>query len=249
MDIAEIWRYPVKSMQGEHLAVGEETSDGLVGDREWGLVEGGKVLTGRRAPELLGAAATWRDGEVEVRLPDGRAVPAGGPGTDDAVAGWLGRPASLRPARELPALRAETYADPTDDSSEVLEWTMPQGRFVDALPLLLVTTASLRAGAALHPDGRWDVRRFRPNVLIDADGNGWVEDDWVERRVRIGNDVVVVPQRRCGRCTMVTRPQPGIDRDLDIFRTLHRHHDAKFGVWATVEHPGTIRPGDPVVVD
>jgi uncharacterized protein YcbX len=124
---------------------------------------------------------------------------------------------------------------------------MPAGRFVDALPLLIVTTAALRAGAAAHPDGAWDVRRFRPNIVVDVDGTGWVEDGWCGRTVRIG-DTVVAPVAPCQRCTMVTRPQPGLERDLDVFTTLRREHGATFGVWTQVVQAGTIRAGDAVDV-
>jgi uncharacterized protein YcbX len=100
----------------------------------------------------------------------------------------------------------------------------------------------------LHPEGRWDTRRFRPNIVIDADDDGWLEDGWYHRPVRVG-DAVVLPRQGCARCTMVTRPQPGLERDLDVFKTLARHHEATFGAWAAVETPGAIRVGDEVSVD
>jgi uncharacterized protein len=124
---------------------------------------------------------------------------------------------------------------------------MPQGRLVDAAPLLVLTTASLRAGASLHPSGDWDVRRFRPNLLIATNGDDWDEDDWCGRTVRIG-DVELAPQRPCERCTMVTRVQPGLERDLDIYRTVARHHAGNLGVWTAVHTPGIMRVGDAVVV-
>jgi hypothetical protein len=73
--------------------------------------------------------------------------------------------------------------------------------------------------------------------VIDVDDEGWVEDRWCGRTVRIGTAVVqpAVPRERC---TMVTRPQPGLDRDLDVFKTLARHHGATFGVWTAVQTPG-----------
>ena len=46
---------------------------------------------------------------------------------------------------------------------------------------------------------------------------------------------------------MVTRPQPHLERDLDIYRTVARHHGGNFGVWTAVATPGTIRLGDAVV--
>ncbi len=124
---------------------------------------------------------------------------------------------------------------------------MPPERFVDAMPLLVLTTASLRAAAGLYPTGHWHLGRFRANLVIDVDGDGWVEDGWCSRTIRIG-EVEVVPRQPCVRCTMVTRPQPGIDRDLDIYRTLAHHHGGTLGVWTEVRTPGTVRVGDFVEV-
>jgi hypothetical protein len=50
------------------------------------------------------------------------------------------------------------------------------------------------------------------------------------------------------RCTMVTRPQPGLERDVDVFRSLARHHGGRFGVWTGVRTPGTVAVGDTVVL-
>jgi hypothetical protein len=47
---------------------------------------------------------------------------------------------------------------------------------------------------------------------------------------------------------MVTRPQPGLDRDVDVFKTLARYHGATFGVWATVQTPGVVHVGDQVTI-
>ncbi len=243
--VAQLWRYPVKSMQGERLPAVKVHADGLEGDRRWGVldVRTGRVLTGRREPTLLGARASLGEGtEPSIELPDGTGLVGAGDATDGALSEWLGRPVRLVEAAAH-GDRAEFFADPTDDASEAVEWTMPPERFVDAMPLLLMTTASLRAGAALHPAGQWDVRRFRPNVLFDGSGDGWLEDAWCGQIVRIG-EVEVVPQQPCIRCTMVTRPQPGLTRDLEVYRTLARHHGGHFGVWTVVLNGGTIAEND-----
>ena len=73
MNILELWRYPVKSLQGERLDAAEVTAHGLQGDRAYGIVDvdTGYVLTGRREPRLLFASAAWHDGEVVITGPDG----------------------------------------------------------------------------------------------------------------------------------------------------------------------------------
>jgi uncharacterized protein YcbX len=248
--VIELWRHPVKSLQGERLTEAVVGASGLEGDREWGIRDEatGHILTGRREPRLLLASARWTGGGAPaVTLPDGTVLAGDGPATDAALTDWLGRPVRLVRADHDAGAVGEFFADATDDTSAAIAWTMPPGRFVDALPLLLLTTASLRMGAAKHPGGVWDVRRFRPNLLLDVEGTGWVEDGWCGQTVRAGAVAIEVVQP-CSRCTMVTRPQPGLDRDLDVFRTLARDHDAAFGVWSRVATPGVVRVGDPLVV-
>jgi len=250
MRVLELWRHPVKSLQGERLEEAAIVPDGLAGDREWGIRDKatGNVLTGRREPLLLLASSRLlADGRPEMTLPDGRRLTGATAETDAVLSDWLGRNVALVPCNEPGRRVAEVFADATDDTSPAFEFTLADGHFVDTFPLLLLTTASLRQGAREHPAGVWDVRRFRPNVLIDVDGTGWVEDDWSGKRVRVG-DVALDAQARCERCTMVTRPQPGLERDLDVYRTLARGHSATFGVWSSVQTPGVVRVGDDVVV-
>jgi uncharacterized protein YcbX len=245
MDVVGLWRYPVKSLQGEPLESATVEADGLVGDRRWGLRDGstGRILTGRRRPELLGASATYDGDTPVITLPDGSTAAGPGERTDSLLSDWLGSPVSLVSALGGEAGRAEFFADATDDTSEAIEWTMPGGRYVDASPILVLTTVSLRTAAAHHPDGTWDVRRFRPNVVVDLDGEGWIEDSWVGHELRFAT-VTLAPIEPCTRCTMVTRAQPGLDADVEVFRTLARHHRAQFGVWSDVVAPGSLSVGD-----
>ena len=94
----------------------------------------------------MASARLGEGGRPVLTLPDGTELDGPGPATDAALAGWLGRDVALVPAAGDPGGRAEFFADATDDSSAAIEWTMPQGRFVNALPLLLLTADSLRAG-------------------------------------------------------------------------------------------------------
>jgi uncharacterized protein YcbX len=249
VELVGLWRYPVKSLQGERVESAAFRNGGIVGDREWGIrdEQTGKILTARRRPELLAAAASYDGGEPVIVLPDGRTATGPGARTDDLLSAWLGSPVSLVAAADREGGRAEFFADATDDTSEAIEWTMPIGRYVDAAPVLVLTTASLRTGARLHPEGTWDPRRFRPNALIDVGGDGWLEDEWVGQRLQIGA-VTLVPAQPCVRCTMVTRAQPGLDADVDVFRTLARHHRGHFGVWSEVVEAGRASVGDRALV-
>ena len=244
MEVVGLWRYPVKSLQGEPTDTAQVEADGITGDRIWGIrdLRTERILTARRRPELLAAVASYEGDQPVITIPDGSTLVGAGARTDRELSRWLATPVSLVSSSGR-AGRAEFFADATDDTSRAIEWTMPLGRYVDASPVLVVTTASLRTGAAHHPQGTWDVRRFRPNVLIDADGDGWLEDSWVGHHVEVGS-VTLIPRQPCVRCTMVTRPQPGLEADVEMFRTLARHHGGLFGVWCDVIAPGPLSVGD-----
>ena len=242
MVVTQLWRYPVKSMQGttvESVTVGP---NGVDGDRGWGVVDpaAGKVLSAKRWPALLlASAAAAEDGMVTITLPDGSAHVAGDPGTDAALSAWLDHEVRVQPPPPGDGLPFENQVDATDDGSGTYDWPGPSGGpFVDLAPIHLLTTASL---------GAWDVRRFRPNVLVDAEGGSFVEDGWVGSTVQVG-EVVVAPFMRTGRCTMVTKPQPGLERDLGVAKALNQRHGMDLGVYCGVERPGVIRVGDPVDV-
>ena len=247
MEVVGLWRHPVKSLQGEPLEDARLEPDGVAGDRRWGIRDEvtGRILTARRRPELLAASATYDGDRPRVTLPDGRTTVGPGRETDALLSDWLGHPVSLVASAGGEGGRAEFFADATDDTSEAIEWTMPAGRFVDAAPLLVVTTASLATGGRLHPAGDWDPRRFRPNVLVETAGDGWLEDSWIGSPLRVGA-AVLEPVQGCVRCTMVTRVQPGLEHDVDIFRTLARHHGGLFGVWCRVVEQAVVTLGDRV---
>lgn len=250
MRVVGVWRYPVKSMQGESLDAADVAVAGVAGDRVWGVRDEvtGKILTGRRDPKILFAHARLVDDGPVIELDDGQVLEGETRETDKALSVWLGKDVRLVRAADEPPRNAEFYDDATDETSAIHEYTMAGERFTDAMPLLLLTTAALRAGARLHPDGQWDPRRFRANVIVDADGDDWVEDGWQRQQVMIGG-TTVVPRQPCPRCTMVTRAQPGgLDGDLDIFRTLARHHGTNLGMWTTVATPGRVAVGDPVLL-
>ena len=112
--VLELWRYPVKSLQGEQLSSVAITSDGLDGDRRFAIfdAETGFGLTGRRVPELLFASARLADGgDVEITLPDGSTA-----ADDEALSAWLGRRVTLRSASAGVARR---YENPVDFEREL----------------------------------------------------------------------------------------------------------------------------------
>jgi uncharacterized protein YcbX len=236
MRVAELWRYPVKSLQGERLDSAELTAEGIEGDRRYAIfdLETGYGLTARRAPDLLFAyAGLTRDGELEITLPDGSVA-----ADDDALSRWVGRPVALRSAG---ADGERHYESPVDFEHEREgDWKHyegPEGAFHDApeVRVSLVSEASL---------GGWDRRRFRSNVVLDGSG----EEELVGQSVELGGAVLDVTLRIV-RCVLTTRAQPdGVERDLDVLRTIARERDACLAVGATVARPGPVRLEDAVTI-
>ena len=229
MRVLELWRYPVKSLQGERLATAQLGPLGIPGDRRWALFDRdtGLGLTARRVPELLfGAARVRPDGGVEVVLPDGTVT------TDDGVlSDWLGRPVTLRAAEVERGPRHYEVPDDDEDVWDAFEGA--SGAFHDSsrTRVSLVSTGTL---------GTWDRRRFRANVLLDGAG----EDALVGSTVRLGTAVLDV-LKPVSRCVMVTRPQPGgIGRDTTVLKTIHRERGSTLAVGALVPVPGRVAVGD-----
>lgn len=243
-----LWRHPVKSMQGERVDEVRIHDRGVVDDRRYGVLDRstGTILTARRESRLLEARALQTGPELVVRLPNGETVLGLGAGSDAALSAWLGRPVHLQEAGEHSAGTYETNVDPTDDESEVVEWTGPEGSFVDAAPVHVLTTASLRAMASSSPPHQWDERRFRANVVVAADGEAFVEDEWVGSTLVIG-EVELEVTKPTGRCAMVGRAQPGgLDGDIGMVRALAEQRELRLGIYARVRRPGVVRVGDGV---
>jgi uncharacterized protein YcbX len=226
--VAELWRYPVKSLVGERLDAAVVGPRGVEGDRLWAVRDpDGKLGSGkstrrfRRMDGLLELAASY-DGDVPVVVfPDGRRLRGDDDALDAALGAHVGRPVTL--ARE----EAVSHFD--------------EG------PVHLVTTATLAAVSAAF-GGEVIPRRVRPNLLVDTGrAEGLVEDGWIGRRVAVGEVVLAI---RCGmtRCLMVGLPQVALPRERGLLRTIVELNDTRLGVVCDVLRGGTVEPGARVEV-
>jgi uncharacterized protein YcbX len=228
--VAGLWRYPVKSMQGEALAAADVDDHGVVGDRQWALldVQSGLTLTGRRQPELLLATGAIEDGRPVITLPDGSTTR-----DDGDLSDWLGRAVRLVEAGDDVRGVYETPADAELEDGDWIRWRGPAGSFHDS-------TRTQLSVLSIDTIGDWDVRRFRPNVVVDRD-----EDALVGTTIELGT-VTLDVMKPIDRCVVVTRAQPGLPRDLDVLRTINRERATFLGVGALVTSPGRIALGDEV---
>ncbi len=128
----------------------------------------------------------------------------------------------------------------------VTDFTLPEETFFDCAMVHLLTTATLDRLRELYPQGRFEVRRFRPNIVVaPASGEkNFVEDDWIGHTLAIGDEVRLNITGPCSRCVMTTLPQGDLPKDPGILRTAAQHNRVNVGVYAAVQRGGTIRRGD-----
>lgn len=279
--VAELWRYPVKSMLGERLQQSEVTAAGVAGDRSFALVdvETGLIASAKR-PARWGrlmelTARLEQTGGATVTFPDGDLASTGGGDLEAKLSAFLGR--EVRVASTAPeGASFEEVWDPGKNDSPLYGTEVasedgqpvvaippspaaPAGTFFDFSAMHVLTTSSLAALQTAYPAGDIDVRRFRPNMVIEVpDELGYVENDWAQAKFSVGTDGLVfqgvMPTMRC---VMTTLAQPGLARDPGILQATNRANRvsvkgmgdyACLGVFCLVTSSGSVGVGDPVRV-
>jgi uncharacterized protein YcbX len=266
--VVALWRYPVKSMMGEELNSSEITDRGLLGDRQFAVVDRvtGKVggaKNPRKWGDFFDFRATFaeapklgrRISPVRITLPDGEVVSNDRTDLEQILSRAFGREIAFVEARaeEMTSGVAEEYWPDMaglDYRDTVTDFEMPAGTFFDSAVVHLLTTSTIDRLRELYPQGRFEARRFRPNIVVStgSEDAGFVENDWIGRTVVIGDTVRLAITKPCQRCVMITLPQGDLPKDSGILRTAAQHNGVNVGVYASVVTGGTVRRGDAVVL-
>jgi MOSC domain-containing protein len=234
--LADLARWPVKSLGGERLAAARLDWRGLAGDRAHALLdrrEGreGRWLTIRQAPRLLAWSAAYREAPDDrldpadpppptLRAPDGTVWPWHDPGLDRALAADLGM--AVRRHRDL-------------------------GGQQDLQASVLVTTEASRRAVAEALGRPVELRRFRTNLHLELDTPAFAEEGWEGGRLQVG-EVTLALAHPCARCVIPTRDPDDLSRWPELLRWLHRRRGGLFGVNARVVAGGRVRVGDRAAV-
>jgi hypothetical protein len=263
--VVSLWRYPIKSMMGEELNASPVTERGLLGDRAMALVdtETGRVVSAKnpkkwasmfdfRAAFVAPPDVDDRLPSVRVTLPDGRIVVSDDPRFADVVSTAIGRPVTLAAVAPSQPSLEEYWPDMAELAHQetVTDENLPADTFFDLATIHLLTTATLDRLRELYPAGRFEARRFRPNIIVQAEDDvvGFIEDKWIGHEIQIGDEVALSITDHCPRCVMTTLPQGDLPKDSDILRTAARHNGVNVGVYAEVRSPGIVHRGDVVSV-
>jgi uncharacterized protein len=261
-----IWRYPLKSAQGESLTQVFFGSDGPAGDRSWACVSADGVTVSAKNPRRWGrmlyvvaTLITTADGEeTVVRVPGGEPLRAGTSEADEALSRWLG--AAVRLTREVPreprlhrlwpkepGMIPEWASNAEAGEEEITEigGATQGGRFVDFGAVHLVTTGAL--DALKYEGAPADVRRLRPNLVLSLDREPVPGD-----RLQVGRDVTLRVLVPTPRCAIPAAAQPGLKPAPEVLRAIGRRRvdipgfgrAACFGTYAQVLSAGDVAVGD-----
>ena len=247
----------------------------------------GKVVSAKSTrlfPGLFGCRAAFIEppqpgGEappVRIALPDGTSVSSDSGDVDRVLSAYFRRDVTL--ARAAPDdFTIDQYhpdvedVDPAGYRDTVVEQKLgsaffaqiglaspvPVGSFLDLFPVSVLTTSTLEQLSELRPQSRFDQRRFRMNVIVDTEEGGFVENDWIDHELAIGEAVRLGVAMADPRCVMTTLAQEDLPKDTEVLRTLTQHNRVQVGaaglfpcagVYTVVQVQGTMRVGDRVVL-
>ena len=233
---------------------------GIVGDRAYALIdaETGKVVSAKsvkRFPDLLMCGAVYLEPPqagkeippVQITLTDGTKVNSDSPHADQVLSDFFNR--KVRLARVAPD---DFTIDPRGhrDTSPI-----PAGSFMDAFPVSVITSSTLDRLSELKPEINFDVRRFRMNVVVKTVEAGFVENQWVGKKLSLGKTVSLGVTMPDARCVMTTMAQEDLPKDARVLKTLVEHNSLDVagsgkspcaGVYAVIGSQGLIRVNDSV---
>jgi uncharacterized protein len=264
--VVSIWRYPVKSMLGEELNSSYVTERGLIGDRVYALIDQqtGKVASAKNPGKwgkLFDFHAAFIDSlqtvdnipPVRITFPDGSQIFSNHGDVDHTLSRVLGREVSVMNA-SLASPSYEEYWPDIEGLAQretLTDEAMPPQTFFDVAVIHLLTTSTIDRLRELYLQGRFEVRRFRPNIVVESasDEKDFIENSWVGKKITIGEEIVLKVTAPCTRCVMTTLPQGDLPKDLGILRTVAKYNQVHAGVYASVNRGGTIRREDIVQME
>lgn len=256
---------------GEELNSSYVTERGLIGDRTYAVIDKqtGKVASAKN-PRKWGKLFDFRSmfvvdslndvndiPPVRITFPDGSNVSCDhqDDDMDYSLSKVFDREVRLMKASGFEKPSYEEYWPDIDGLAQrekVTDEAMPSKTFFDIAVIHILTTSTINRLRELYPEGRFEVRRFRPNIVVESasrEKKDFIENSWVGKKITIGEGIVLKVTAPCTRCVMITLPQGDLPQDLGILSTVARYNQVHAGVYASVERGGTIHRGDTVRIE
>jgi len=255
--VDSLWRYPVKSMRGEQLQEAFAGFPGIYGDRFYAFrssaaPKGFPWFTAREQPAMLSYRPQYRhpdrtimphnlaeaedigsgltpvygdveDFIVDVESPTGERLPI----DDPRLIAVLRE--GIHEKHELTLLRSDR--------------AMTDCRPISIISLQTVRQLSEEVGITV------DKRQFRANIYLDIEsGNGFEEDKFVSRTLRVGMRTEIAVLKRDSRCKISTLDSETTRPNPELMKKLAQDHEGQAGIYGAVLVEGLIRAGDEIVL-
>ena len=251
--------------------------NGVVGDRAYALIdlETGKKASAKNSdfPNMLDCRVAFVEPPqlgrgvppVRITLSSGKSVTSDAAGADAEFSAHFGRKVRLAP---VPANYFTIHQTPDRREPEQRHGAaflkasgiispLPEGSFLDLFPMSVMTLSTLRRLGELQCQSRFDLRRFRMNLIVDTPEQGFVENGWIGKALSVGGRAKLDVAMADPRCVMTTLAQDDLPKDTEVMRALTMHNRLEIpgigrlpcaGVYAAVAEPGRLSVGDPVVL-
>ena len=261
-------------MMGEALSEADIGEAGIAGDRGWAVRDEkrGGIRGGKKIPQLMTLSAQSGAAAPLITAPDGDSASSSSEGINEWLSGKLNHPVTLWPLlpadqldhyrrgapdtedfeQELRAVFGRLPDEPLPDLAgfeELLEFESPPGTYFDAFPISIMSQQSLNTMNQLEGESQFDVRRFRPNLLVDIPDTDhpFPEQAWIGKTLSIGS-VTLKIDMTCPRCAMTTHGFDDLPQDAQIMRKLVANSEGNLGIYASAVQAGSVTAGDSVSV-
>lgn len=255
--VSSLLRYPVKSMQGENLKQTIITEKGLLGDRSYALIDikSKKIISAknpRKWPNIFKYSSSFLEEptlnkipNIEIKLPDKSVLSSSQNDINEILSKNFN--SDIRLSSNVP--NDAKLEGLFDDS--ILDVIMPKGTFFDIGMIHLLTTSTISKLEELYKEGNFNINRFRPNIIIQLDSKekGFIENNWVGKKVYIGEEVILKIKQSTSRCVMTTLEQENLPKDINILKTIKKSNDGKVGIYADVINTGIIKIDDSILIE
>jgi uncharacterized protein len=265
--ISELWRYPVKTMQGELLETASITHKGLSGDRSFALVDknSGRIISAKNpnkwkhvfnfsSSTFVSEEGSNSPPRISISFSDGDTVFTDDENVNEILSKKIGTPVILTSqVPENATMEKVTLEDDEREKTQApshLEKLSPFD-FFDGGPLHILTTRSLNRLQDIYKEGNFEARRFRPNIVIDSDDTDYgsdtglsMEQSYEDLMLEIGDTVKVKITKPTVRCIITTLAQPDLPKDNKVLKTIDMENGGYLGVYTQTLEPGSVKMGD-----